>query len=354
VADRRNRPQRGKSEVSSAPRDEWRRSALRRIATVAALLIATGVVALALSSSRPTVYASLETDLPAATGSVELLGARRTQPTTVDLESFGLILGGSRIPADEEEISIQIPVSQRSCQRLVAQIGGGCDGEPAAALQQRENLKIQAADRPFSVSVVEGHAAQLQLVQGGERTHRGAPVAWSLADDAATTLVQFECEPATPLTITLSPHHAKASCELGASRYELVVANDAAFSPALSFGRVRGFDAGFRSDRASIDARGGALTVDKDEGAIPGSETTAVELVPAGSDAVAVGVTAPTAHGVGETWLRSPHTAHALVNEEERVPSRLAQSKSWVVPWIALLMGVVLDAVIFLVSSRRH
>ena len=321
---------------------------------IVGLLITTGIVALVLSSRHPPVYASLKTDLPAPPDFVELFGARTTQPTSVDLESFGLIRGGSKVPAAEEEISIEIPVSRRGCWRLVAQIGGDCDREPATVIQLREDLKIQAADRPFSVGVTEDRAAQLQLVQGGERTHRGAPVVWSLAENAAKTVVQLECEPAMPLTITLLPHQGKALCELGASRYELVVANDAAVSPALSFGRVHGFEAGFSSDRAGIDARGGALTVDEDERALPSSETAAVELVPAGSSAVVVGVTAPTAQGVGNTWLRSPHTAHALEGGEDRVPNLLAQSNGWVVPWITLLLGMLLDASIFLISSRRY
>lgn len=354
MADHKIRPSRGTSEVSSARRDEWRQAARRRIATVFALLAATGIAALVLSSSHPAVYASLETDLPAASGLLELHGARATQPATAELGSFGLIRSGSRIAAGGEEITIQIPVSRGSCLRLAAQIGGGCDGEPAVALRPRENLKIQAAEQPFSVGVVPGSAARLQLIQGGERTHGGAPVTWSLASNAGKTLVQFECEPPTQLTISLLPRQERARCEFGGSDYELVVVNDAALSPALSFSRVRSFAAGFRSDRASIDARGGALVIDGDDGVIPHSTTTAVELVPAGSKTVGVGIASTPTAGVGETWLRSPTTAHVRVDGVERVPSRLAQSKDWMLPWVALLVGIVLDAVIFLISSRRN
>jgi hypothetical protein len=343
----------GTPEASSAPIDGERLGARRRIFVILTLLGCTGAAALGLSSCHPPVSASLETDLPASSGSLNLTHASALGPTTSELGALALIHDGSQIPGTGEKLTIRMQVSRAGCSRLVARVGGTCNGRPGVAIRPQTNLKIQAATGTFTIGVWPIHPQRVEVAQAGELAHRGAPVAWVMAENATKTIIEFECTEATSLTITLSPRQGSGLCRPQGVSYRLDLVNDGAFAPALSLTQVQSFEAGFRSERARIDAKGGTLTVGDDGEALPRATVHAVELRSSPGKTIRAETAAPAEDRWAESWLRTARADHVLVDGEEKVQSRLARSTR-VPEWIALLVGMFLDAVISLIVIRRY
>lgn len=340
------------ADSSAKHREALKRRARRQLLIVLALIVVTACALAALALCDPAVEVSVETREPPSAGKpVALFGAVAPLPITAKLGTLSLSWipseGTELSPVERELIMVEVPVSPRDCAQL-SKIGGGCGAATDTSLHSLELVRVEALDGPLFADVTVGTASGFELEQSDEPTHRGAPVEWTLTENAATSRFELSCGRAVSFNLAAASSRRgprlpaqTATCLPSGTRFRLPISDYAPTATATHFNRLSEFEAAATADQARIDVDHAKLVVDGDPDEIGDQNPVPVAFRPDGNR-VSLRVRSPAANAPARVRLQSGETSQVLVDDHDVTPSELDRIPGVLIAAVLIPWGLLL------------
>ncbi len=273
----------------------------------------------------------------------------RARPEIVSL--LGVPRKGSEpAPLEQRKVELRLPVTEASCPRLSAALGGACGplGEGASPLAGPLTVVWPSV---ADVSVKTTELSSLSVAQTPVKGTSEPVTTWNLRIGSAETVIEFECVEEARFHLKFSGLTRNSRCERGSALLSIPLLLPPSQVAAISLAGVKWWDLQAHGQRADLVVDRSELFVGKDSFSRRGKEIP-IAISTEQSRGVQLEVDNPDGEADTAIRVEAANADGVEVSDENMLPSLLSKFEDYWFVALGMVGGVLLSVLLERIPPR--